>query len=120
MVPDDAAGRWLAGWLAPAEFWRQEVMASNFHDPRRLRPELVREWTDLNNRAQRMPPGPGSREPDAAFARTPVDLPPHRRADAAAVVGERRELPVETVGRKGLALAGQRASRWRSSPTAAT
>ena len=95
---------WLGGWHL-REFWRQ-VMASNFHDPRRLRPELVREWTDLNNRAQRMPPGPGSENPDAAFARTPVDLPRIVAPTLLLWSANDEELPVETVGRKGLALLG--------------
>lgn len=94
----------LGGWHLQ-EFWRQ-VMSSNFHDPRRLSPELVREWTELNNRAQRMPPGPGSENPVAALSRTPVDLPRIVAPTLLLWSADDHELPVETVGRKGLALLG--------------
>lgn len=95
---------WLGGWHLQ-EFWRQ-VMTNNFHDPGRLSPELVREWTDLNNRAQRMPPGPQSENPGAALARTPSDLPRIVAPTLLLWSANDHELPVETVGRKGLELLG--------------
>ena len=87
------------------EFWRQ-VLRVNFHDPARVTDAMVAEWTDLNNRAQRMPPAPGGESPLAALDRTPRDLP---RITAPTLVlwsANDHELPLETVGRRVFALLG--------------
>lgn len=93
---------WLGGHYL-REFWRQ-VMRNNFHDPSRLTDELVAEWTDLNNRAQAMPPAPGGENPVAALARTPRDLPLIHAPTLVLWSEHDHELPLETVGRKALEL----------------
>ena len=63
--------KWLAGWHLRA-FWHG-ILKMNFADPAKVTPALVREWTELNNRAQGWPrkPWPGGKPP---FAGTPDDL----------------------------------------------
>ena len=90
------------GWH-PRELWRQ-VLRNNFADPSRVTPDLVREWTDLNNRAQRMPRAPGARNPGSLFARTPEDLR-HITAPTLLLWSENDpEVPVDPVGKRGLGL----------------
>jgi len=95
---------WFKGWH-PQEFWRQ-IFLANFHDPSKITPELVREWTELNNRAQRMPPAPNSRNPYLELTRTPADLP--RIAAPTLFLWSQNdpEVTVDAAGRKGLALSG--------------
>lgn len=93
---------WLGGHYLP-ELWRQ-VMRNNFHDPARVSDALVTEWTDLNNRAQAMPPAPGGENPVAALSRTPRDLPQIHAPTLLLWSEHDHELPVETVGRKALEL----------------
>jgi pimeloyl-ACP methyl ester carboxylesterase len=61
------------GWHRQ-EFWRQ-IMFANFYDPVKVTPQIVREWTELNNRAQRMPPAADSVSMRVDLERTPRDLP---------------------------------------------
>lgn len=44
----------LGGWRS-TEFWRQ-VLLINFHNDDKVSEAQAREWSELNNRAQRMPP----------------------------------------------------------------
>lgn len=46
--------RWLNGWRS-TEFWRQ-VLLINLKNDGKVTEGLAREWSQLNNRAQRMPP----------------------------------------------------------------
>ncbi len=66
-----AIEKWLGGWHMQA-FW-DEILHMNFADPTKVTPALVREWTELNNRAQGWPhrPRAGGK---LAFAGTPDDL----------------------------------------------
>lgn len=95
---------WLKGWH-PEYFWRQ-VFLANFHDPDKITPALVTEWTELNNRAQRMPPAPDSRKPFLELARTPVDLPKITVPTLFLWSQNDPEVTLEDAGRKGLALSG--------------
>ena len=45
---------WLNGWRS-TEFWRQ-VLLINLDNDEKVTQDLAREWSELNNRAQRMPP----------------------------------------------------------------
>lgn len=96
--------RWLGGYHLN-EFWRQ-VMRVNFHDPSLVTDELVTEWTELNNRAQRMPPAPGGESPFAALDRTPRDLPRIMAPTLVLWSENDHELPLETVGRRVMQLLG--------------
>ncbi|MBK6598317.1 MAG: alpha/beta hydrolase [Proteobacteria bacterium] len=69
-----------------------------------MKPELAREWADLNNRAQRMPPSTQLASLMAAFKRTISDL---RRITVPTLLlwsEHDHELPLETTGRRGFAL----------------
>jgi pimeloyl-ACP methyl ester carboxylesterase len=94
----------LGGWH-PQALWR-EVLRNNFHDPARVTESLVEEWTDLNNRAQRMPRAAGGESPVAALDRTPRDLPLIQAPTLVLWSDHDHELPRETVGRKVLDLLG--------------
>ena len=66
-----AADPGFKGWH-PQALWRG-VLRMNYADPAKVSPQLVREWTELNNRAQGWPRKirhPGSK----FFAGTPADL----------------------------------------------
>ena len=93
---------WLGGWR-PAAFW-QEVMHANFFRPEKVTPQLAREWSDLNNRAQRMPRATGGASPATEFERTPRDLAEIRTPTLLLWSQHDHELPVETVGARGLEL----------------
>ncbi len=55
-----AMDSWLNGWRS-TEFWRQ-VLLINLENDEKVTEDLAREWSELNNRAQRMPPPtPGNR-----------------------------------------------------------
>ena len=95
---------WFKGWR-PKEFWRQ-VLLANFHEPGKVTAELAREWTELNNRAQRMPPAPRRPDPMAAFDRTAEDLERMSVPTLLLWSDHDHELPVETVGRRGLEILG--------------
>jgi pimeloyl-ACP methyl ester carboxylesterase len=94
--------RWFNGWHLQ-EFWRQ-VLLANFYDASKVTPDLVREWTDLNNRAQRMPAAPGSPKPTAGFARTLTDLPRITAPTLLLWSADDHEVPVATVGQAALKL----------------
>lgn len=98
------ADRWFGGWH-PRELWRQ-VLRGNFHDPAKVTPQLVDEWTALNNRAQRMPPSPGAESAAVGFERTPADLPRITAPTLLLWSAHDHELPVETVGARALQLLG--------------
>ncbi len=95
---------WLGGWR-PAALW-QQVLLANFHDPGKVPPGLAREWADLNNRAQRMPPATMLSSPMAKFDRTVEDLPRITAPTLLLWSDHDHELPVETMGRRGFALSG--------------
>jgi len=95
---------WLGGWR-PAALW-QQVLLANFHDPGKVPPGLAREWADLNNRAQRMPPATMLSAPMAKFDRTVEDLPRITAPTLLLWSDHDHELPVETMGRHGFALSG--------------
>jgi pimeloyl-ACP methyl ester carboxylesterase len=93
--------KWLKGYHLKA-FW-EEVLKLNMADQTKVTPELVTEWTDLNNRAQGWPrkPWPDGKPP---FSGTPDDL----RAITAPTLllwsdGD-HETPAETHGQQALAL----------------
>ena len=88
------------GWH-PRLFWR-EVMRNNFADPSRLTATQVAEWTDLNNRAQRMPPLVFSADDPRPFVRTPADLARIQVPTLLLWSENDAELPVETVGEAAL------------------
>ncbi len=95
---------WLKGYKPP-EFWRQ-VLLMNFHEPAKVTDELAQEWTDLNNRAQRMPPATLRGNPMAEFDKTVDDL---RRMQVPTLLlwsANDHELSLETMGRRGLELLG--------------
>lgn len=92
------------GWH-PTLFWR-EVLRNNFFDPGRIKPALVLQWTDLNNRAQRMPPRVFSADDPVPFARTPADLARIESPTLLLWSEHDSELPVESVGQKALGLLG--------------
>ena len=86
-----------------ADFWRQ-VLRAYFFDPAKVRHSLAREWAGLNNRAQRMPPAKFASTPMAEFDRTTGDLARITVPTSLLWSDHDHELPLETVGRKGLAL----------------
>jgi pimeloyl-ACP methyl ester carboxylesterase len=94
---------WLGGWHLPG-FWRG-ILRANYADPRKVTPALVREWTDLNNRAQfyQRAPRPAGTMP---FAGTPTDLKAIRSPALLLWSDHDPEVPLEVDGRKALALLG--------------
>ncbi len=99
-----AVDPWLKGWRSPA-FWRQ-VLVANFYQPAAVTPALAREWADLNNRAQRMPPATVTSTPMAQFDRTVRDLARITVPTLLLWSDHDHELPVETVGQRGLSTLG--------------
>jgi pimeloyl-ACP methyl ester carboxylesterase len=96
--------RWFKGWH-PRELWRQ-VLLANFFDPGKVTDELAREWAELNNRSQRMPPATQTGNPMAEFDKTVGDL---RRMTVPSLLlwsDHDHELPLETMGRRGLEVLG--------------
>lgn len=88
------------GWH-PRLFWR-EVMRNNFADPSLLTAAQVAEWTDLNNRAQRMPALVFSADDPRPFVRTPDDLARIQSPTLLLWSANDAELPVETVGQAAM------------------
>lgn len=90
---------YLAGWHTTM-FWRG-VLSANYADPAKVTPQLVREWTDLNNRAQFFPrqPRPVGYVP---FARTPADLAAIRAPTLLLWSDSDPEVPLESDGRSAL------------------
>ncbi len=95
--------RWLGGWR-PEFVWRL-VLQRNLYDQTQVTPQLVREWTDLNNRAIRLPK-PGYSPSGAMFARTREDLPKLRAPTLLLWSADDHEFPVDTTARRGLAAVG--------------
>lgn len=94
----------FGGWHSSL-FWR-EVLRLNFFDPARVTASLAGEWADLNNRTQRMPIRVASSGGAAPFVRTPGDLSRIRAPTLVLWSENDAELPLETMGRKTLALLG--------------
>ena len=88
------------GWHSEG-LWRG-VLKANFHDPAKVTPALVREWTELNNRTQGWPrkPWPGGKP----FAGSPADLAAIKAPVLLLWSDRDPETPVEDDGRRALAL----------------
>lgn len=84
------------------ELWR-EVLRYHFENDRRVTPALVREWTELNNRALAMPPSPPGKS-GVTHDRTPDDLARITTPTLLLWAQHDKEAPVESDGRKGLTL----------------
>lgn len=91
---------WFKGWHSRA-LWRG-VLEMNYADKSLVTPELVREWTDLNNRTQGWPrkPWPGGKP----FAGTPADLKAITAPTLLLWSDRDPETPVEDDGQRALAL----------------
>lgn len=91
---------WFKGWHSQA-LWRG-VLEMNYADKARVTPELVREWTRLNNRTQGWPrkPWPGGKP----FAGTPADLKAIMAPTLLLWSDKDPETPVEDDGQRALAL----------------
>lgn len=92
------------GWH-PLEFWRQ-VLLTNFYDPDKVTSAQAREWQDLNNRAQRMPRVDGARSSALEFERSTGDFARMSVPTLLLWSDHDHELPLETVGRRGLKVLG--------------
>lgn len=94
-----AVDPWLGGWHLPA-LWRG-VLLQNYADKSKVTPELVTEWTQLNNLAQGMPRAP---RPDhkPSFSGTPADLAAIRAPTLLLWSDRDPEVPLETHGRDAL------------------
>ncbi len=93
----------LGGWHSQA-LWRG-VLDNNYVDRAKVTPGLVREWTDLNNRAQGWPHNP---RPDGKGfgADTPDDLAAITVPTLLLWSDKDPEVPVERDGQRALALLG--------------
>jgi pimeloyl-ACP methyl ester carboxylesterase len=94
---------WLGGWHTQA-LWRG-VLENNFADRALVTPALVREWTDLNNRAQGWPrsPRPGGAK---SFAGTPADLAAITAPALVLWSDKDPEVPLERDGKRTMELLG--------------
>lgn len=88
------------GWHLPL-FWRG-ILEANFADRSKVTPELVDEWTELNNRTQGWPrkPWPGG----VPFAGTPADLAALQMPVLLLWSDRDPEVPLERDGRRARAL----------------
>jgi len=93
----------LGGHHVPA-FWGG-ILRMNFADPALVTPGLVREWTELNNRAQGWPRHFG---PHPSFAGTPGDLAAIRVPALALWSDKDPEVPLAKDGAQTLRLLGSR------------
>ncbi len=94
---------WLKGWRS-TEFWRQ-VLLINLENDEKVTEDLAREWSELNNRAQRMPPpAPGNRT--ELSQRTIEGLGRMSVPTLLLWSDNDHERPVEIVGRYGYELLG--------------
>ena len=93
---------WFKGWHLQ-EFWRQ-ILLANFYDTKKVTPQLIKEWTELNNRAQRMPAAADSNQPVSELARTLDDLPHISAPTLLLWSADDHEVPVENQGRLALRL----------------
>ena len=90
---------WLKGWRSQ-EFWRQ-VLLINFENDEKVTDDLAREWSELNNRVQRMPPAT-YQDPALRSKQTIENL---RRMSVPTLLlwsDNDHERPAEIVGRYGL------------------
>jgi pimeloyl-ACP methyl ester carboxylesterase len=94
------------GWHS-REFWRQ-IMLANFYDPAKVTPAIVREWTELNNRAQRMPAAADSVSMRADLERTPHDLPRIVAPTLLLWSADDHEVTLANEAQKALALLGSK------------
>ncbi len=101
-------GPWFQGWR-PTLFW-SEILEANYFDPDKMPPRLAREWTDLNNRAARMPRSPPSQAAappkGSPFARTPDDLRAIRVPTLLLWSENDHEFPPSKTAQEGLRLLG--------------
>ena len=94
---------WLNGWRS-TEFWRQ-VLLINLENDGKVTEDLAREWSQLNNRTQRMPsPTFGNR--DELTERTIEGLGRMSMPTLLLWSDNDHERPVEIVGRYGYELLG--------------
>lgn len=93
----------LAGHHTSA-FWGG-ILRMNYADPARVSPSLVREWTELNNRAQGWPRSFGKAPP---FSGTPADLAAIRVPALVLWSDRDPEVPLESEGRKTLDTLGSK------------
>ncbi|NBC35965.1 alpha/beta fold hydrolase [Novosphingobium sp. FSY-8] len=98
-----ATDPWFKGWHTQA-LWRG-VLTSNFADPAKVSDDLVREWTELNNRAQGWPRQfkVGGAPP---FAGTPADLAAIRAPALVLWSDKDPEVPLEKDGQATLRTLG--------------
>lgn len=91
---------WFKGWHSQ-ELWRG-VLEMNYADKARVTPELVREWTELNNRTQGWPrkPWPSGKP----FSGTPADLAAVTAPTLLLWSDHDPETPVEDDGQRALKL----------------
>ena len=94
---------WLNGWRS-TEFWRQ-VLLINLENDEKVTEDLAREWSELNNRAQRMPP-PTSGNRAELSQRTIEGLGRMSAPTLLLWSDNDHERPVEIVGRYGYELLG--------------
>lgn len=88
----------ILGGHHTSAFWGG-ILRMNYADPARVSPELVREWTELNNRAQGWPRHFGKKP---SFSGTPADLAAIRVPVLALWSDRDPEVPLATEGRKTL------------------
>ena len=89
---------WLNGWRSQ-EFWRQ-VLLINFENDEKVTDDLAREWSELNNRVQRMPPATFQ----SLAERSKQTIEDLRRMSVPTLLlwsDNDHERPVEIVGRYG-------------------
>jgi pimeloyl-ACP methyl ester carboxylesterase len=94
------------GWRTRS-FW-EVVMALKYARPERVDPQLAARWSDLNNRAQRMPAAVRQATDPRPFVRTPDDLTNITVPTLLLWSDQDAEMPVETMGRKALELLASR------------
>ncbi len=94
---------WLNGWRS-TEFWRQ-VLLINLENDEKVTDDLAREWSELNNRAQRMP-APTFGNPAELTERTIEGLGRMSIPTLLLWSDNDHERPVEIVGRYGYELLG--------------
>jgi pimeloyl-ACP methyl ester carboxylesterase len=91
---------WFKGWHSQS-LWRG-VLEGNFADKSQVTPQLVREWTELNNRTQGWPRKPWPL--GKPFAGTPADLAAIKSPVLLLWSDSDPETPVDDDGNRALAL----------------
>jgi pimeloyl-ACP methyl ester carboxylesterase len=84
------------------KLWKQ-IMLYHFAHPSKVTPALVREWTELNNRALAMPPSPKGKA-GPTHERTPGDLAAIKAPVLFLWGNHDKEAPVEKDAREGMRL----------------